>query len=189
MNQDHFSRQSAEYAKYRPHYPKELYEYLNKISSEHERAWDCATGNGQAARGLVPYFKEIIATDISEAQIRNAFHHPAIKYHVANCEDSSIEAKSVDLITVATAIHWINTNKFYQEVHRILKPEGIIAVWTYMDSNISTEIDNLLIYFEKEILKKYWAAEIKLVWNFEELIDFRFRRQVTPAFRMEHTGS
>jgi ubiquinone/menaquinone biosynthesis C-methylase UbiE len=122
LNKDYFSRQSTEYAKHRPHYPKALFEYLNEICPGHERAWDCATGNGQAAIGLVPYFNEIIATDISEAQIKNAFQHPKIKYDVANCEDSSIEPQSVDLITVATAIHWINTDKFYQEVRRILKP-------------------------------------------------------------------
>ncbi|MBD0326304.1 MAG: SAM-dependent methyltransferase, partial [Pyrinomonadaceae bacterium] len=50
---DHFSEQSADYAKYRPRYPAALFEYLASVTAEHERAWDCATGNGQAALGLV----------------------------------------------------------------------------------------------------------------------------------------
>jgi ubiquinone/menaquinone biosynthesis C-methylase UbiE len=185
LNKDYFSKQSAEYAKYRPLYPKELYEYLNNICVEHKRAWDCATGNGQAARGLIPYFNEIIATDISESQLKNAFQDPKIKYGVRNCEDSNLESRSVDLIVVATAIHWINTDKFYKEVYRILNPNGIIAVWTYMHSNITPQIDSLLIHFEKEILKTYWAAEIKLAWDFDKLIYFPFRRLEAPEFYME----
>ena len=54
---DHFSGHAVEYAKFRPHYPDELFEYLALISPRHELAWDCATGNGQAAVGLARHFR------------------------------------------------------------------------------------------------------------------------------------
>jgi hypothetical protein len=72
MVKDLFSIHSSEYSKYRPGYPKEIYEFLNSVVLQHDRAWDCATGNGQAAIKLVPYFDEIAASDISEAQSRTA---------------------------------------------------------------------------------------------------------------------
>ncbi len=66
---DHFSSQSEEYNKFRPHYPAELYEYLSKLCNGHDLAWDCATGNGQAARGISPYFRSVVASDASKLQI------------------------------------------------------------------------------------------------------------------------
>ena len=115
---DYFSSQAAEYAKFRPRYPDELFSYLSSITNEHKKAWDCAAGNGQAALSLTDYFDEVIATDASEKQIHNAIPHPKIKYRVAPAENNGIESSSVDLITVATAAHWLNLAKFYEEAQK-----------------------------------------------------------------------
>ena len=54
---DRFSGHAAEYALYRPHYPKELFQYLASLAPNRDAAWDCATGNGQAAEMLAEYFR------------------------------------------------------------------------------------------------------------------------------------
>ena len=72
MAKDLFSNQSDLYAKYRPAYPKELFEYIVSFAEEKNIAWDCATGNGQAAFLLSDLFKKVIATDITAAQIEKA---------------------------------------------------------------------------------------------------------------------
>ena len=48
---DHFSGHASAYAAFRPSYPPELFEQLAALNTRRERAWDCATGNGQAAVG------------------------------------------------------------------------------------------------------------------------------------------
>ena len=106
---DYFSKQASDYTRYRPHYPEALFEYLATLVSSHQRAWDCATGSGQAALGLTPYFKEIIATDASEKQIANVFEHEKITYLIAPAEKTEIESNSVDLIVVAQALHWFES--------------------------------------------------------------------------------
>jgi ubiquinone/menaquinone biosynthesis C-methylase UbiE len=179
---DYFSKQAGEYSKYRPSYPEELFTYLSSLAKEHKRSWDCATGNGQAALGHVPFFDEIIATDASESQIKHAKHHSKIIYKVATAEDSGLETASIDLITVATAIHWINTDLFYPEAKRIMKREGVIAVWTYPDSNINEKIDHIIHAYLKDIIGMYWPKEIEKVWNFEESIDFPFEKIESPDF-------
>jgi ubiquinone/menaquinone biosynthesis C-methylase UbiE len=181
---DYFSKQAKEYSKYRPKYPPELFEYLSSLCAGHGRAWDCATGSGQAAMGLEPYFDEIIATDASASQIEHAELHPKIKYHVAKAEDSGIESASCDLITVATAIHWIDTDKFYPEIRRILKPGGVIAVWTYAESSINPAIDKISQSYSWDTIGIHWPPENKKAWNFEELIDFPFNRIKTPDFKL-----
>jgi methylase of polypeptide subunit release factors len=72
---DHFSKQAADYAKFRPRYPHEMFEYLGSLAPRRQLAWDCGTGNGQAAVGLATMFDRVIATDASEKQISNAPSH------------------------------------------------------------------------------------------------------------------
>lgn len=140
-DKDYFSKQSTDYARYRPRYPDSLFSYLASLVSTHDCAWDCATGNGQAALGLADHFENVIATDISEAQLSGAFQHPRIRYKVALAEAAGFPAESVDLITVAQALHWFNVDAFYEEVNRVAKPGGAIGVWCYELNNIEPDID------------------------------------------------
>jgi len=119
---DHFSGHAANYAKFRPNYPRELFEYLASIAPGRERAWDCATGNGQATGGLSAFFECVIATDASERQILGASRKKRIEFRVAAAEKSGLASKSIDLVTVAQALHWFDLDAFYSEATRVLKP-------------------------------------------------------------------
>jgi ubiquinone/menaquinone biosynthesis C-methylase UbiE len=103
---DHFSRQAADYAKFRPRYPREMFEYLGTVAPSRKLVWDCGTGNGQAAIQLAEVFDRVIATDASEKQIANAQPHERVEYRVAPAEDSGIQFGVLDLIMVALALHW-----------------------------------------------------------------------------------
>lgn len=181
---DYFSVQSKEYSEYRPKYPLELFEFLSSLCAEHKLAWDCATGTGQAAVDLAPFFDKIIATDASSSQIEHAEQHPKITYYTAPAEASKIEPASVDLITVATAIHWLDTDKFYAEAKRVLKPRGVIAVWVYGYSSISPEVNKVLKKYD-DMIKDFWPAETQKAWDFYTAIDFPFERITTPEFKIE----
>ena len=69
---DLFSAQADIYAKYRPGYPSLLIDYILSFVSQKNTAWDCATGNGQAAVLLADHFKKVFATDMSEKQLSQA---------------------------------------------------------------------------------------------------------------------
>lgn len=182
---DNFSKQSNAYQKYRPSYPKELFEYLSNISKTHNLAWDCGTGNGQSAVGLAHYFENVYATDPSERQISNALSHPKITYRVEKAETCSLENKSADLITVAQALHWFDFEKFYAEVKRVLKPNGIIAVWTYSLPKISFEIDEIVLHFQDNILGGFWQKENQFVSEEYRTIPFPFKEIETPSFKFQ----
>ena len=125
---DHFSKQAAAYQTYRPHYPEALFRHIASHVSRHEMAWDCATGNGQAAHGMVPFFDKIIATDASEKQIEQAAPHPQIEYLIAPAEDVPLQRQSMDLVLVAQALHWFDWPKFYDEVRRVVRPGGLVVL-------------------------------------------------------------
>ena len=59
---DHFSVQAEDYSVYRPEYPAELYAWLGSLCQDKALAWDCATGNGQAAVALTNHFSYVIGT-------------------------------------------------------------------------------------------------------------------------------
>src|SRR5258707_12485091 len=141
---DHFSKQAADYAIFRPGYPHELFDYLGSIAPSRQLAWDCGTGSGQAAVGLALVFDRVIATDASEKQIANAQQHEHVEYRVSPAEDSGIDSGTVDLIMVAQALHWFVLSRFYAEAQRVLKPDGVFAASAYNLLQIEPVIDKVV---------------------------------------------
>jgi len=185
MFKDLFSQQSSDYAKYRPEYPEELFQFIVSHVETRENCWDCATGNGQASVMLAKYFSHVAATDASPQQLRKAVHLPNITYALASETDSLLRAHSTDLVTVAQAIHWLNFERFYFETRRVLKKEGLIAVWGYGVTRIAPRIDAVVEKLYSGILAGYWSPERKLIEDGYKTIPFPFKEIETPPFEMK----
>ena len=183
--EDHFSKHSQTYAQYRPQYPEEIYAYLASIAPGNSLAWDCGTGNGQAALGLAKYFDKVYATDASAEQISRAYPHPKVEYHVEPAEHTSLVDASVDLVTVAVAIHWFNFDEFYREVRRVLKPNGILAAWTYHLPEISPAVDPLVSRYYEDILNGFWPERIRYLHERYKTLPFPWEEILSPAFEMQ----
>ncbi len=181
---DHFSSQAAAYSHYRPDYPEALYDYLASIVPARDCAWDCATGSGQAACALARYFRRVIATDASARQVHNAVPHPGVEYRVATAEESGIDSNSVDLITVAQALHWFDTDRFFTEARRVLRPAGILAAWTYNLARIDPAIDAVVSRLYHDLVGPYWPVERRLLERGYRDIPFPFRELSPPEFDM-----
>ncbi|HEY9713335.1 MAG TPA: class I SAM-dependent methyltransferase, partial [Chroococcales cyanobacterium] len=181
---DYFSAGSPDYARYRPTYPEELFEFIAALCPVRDAAWDCATGNGQAALGLTRHFQEIIATDASSAQIAHAFQHARVKYRVAPAERSEIAAQSLDAITVAQALHWFDLPRFYAEAKRTLKPHGVLVAWCYGRSSVDDDIDTVIRDLQLNVLKHYWAPEIGMVEECYRSVEFPFQEIAAPGYSM-----
>ena len=182
---DFFSGHAGDYARFRPHYPRELFNYLAGITSEQESVWDCATGNGQAAVALAEVFRQVIATGASEKQIAKAQPHNRINYRVASAEQSGLPKESVDLVMVAQALHWLDRNVFFGEAKRILKPNGVLAVWSYNLVKIAPKIDGLVEIFYREAVGSFWDFERRLVETGYRSIAFPFEELSPPDFHMQ----
>lgn len=182
---DNFSKQSKAYQRYRPSYPEELFAFLSSLTKTHDLAWDCATGNGQAALGLADFYKKIYATDPSENQLANAIRDTRIIYKNEKAERSSLQDTSVDLITVAQAMHWFDFDLFFSEVKRVLKPKGILAAWTYGPPDISAQINELILHYRDSVVGEYWQRENQYVTDRYSTIPFPFKEIDTPSFTFE----
>ena len=175
MIKDLFSKQSDLYAKYRPTYPKELFDYVVSFVQSKDVAWDCATGNGQAASVLSGHFNKIIATDISAAQINKAVKKDNIEYFIYPAESTPFADNSFDLVTVAQAYHWIKWDQFKKEVVRVCKPNAVIAIWTYYNHTTGdNRIDAIVRDFNKHVTQPYWDHERKYVEEKYETVEFDY---------------
>lgn len=187
---DHFSGHADEYARYRPTYPPALFAYLADQCAVHELAWDCATGNGQAALGLAEHFGRVVATDASTEQIEAARPHPRVTYEVARARESPLDDATADLVTVAQALHWIEPDPFYAEVHRVLKPDGVFAAWTYglfhlaPDDPAADAVDPLIETFYHERIGPYWPPERRHIEAKYQSLPFPFDEVPTPDFTL-----
>lgn len=182
---DYFSSQAKEYAQHRPTYPPALFNYLASLAPSKELAWDCGTGNGQAALALAERFQRVIATDASAAQIANAFSRKKIEYRIEPSEKTTISSNSVDLITVGVAIHWFDFDPFYTEVRRVGKSGAILAAWTYHLAVIEPEIDRWLEHFYRETLNGFWPERIQYLDQRYQTLPFPFEEIQPPKFEME----
>lgn len=182
--QDHFSRQASDYTQYRPRYPRALFEYLAELPAERQLAWDCGTGNGQAAVDLAEVFQRVVATDPSASQIAHAEVHPRVEYAVAAAEHCPLDSDTVDLVTVAQALHWFDRDRFYQQVLRVGRQGSVVAAWSYGLATISPKIDAVVWHLYETVLGAYWPPERKLIEAGYATIDFPFEPIAAPHFSM-----
>ncbi len=181
---DHFSARAAEYARYRPAYPPELYAWLAGQVERRRVAWDCATGNGQAAVGLAERFARVIATDLSRQQLAQAAPHARITYCLTAAEISCLATSAVDLTAVGQAIHWFEFDDFYAEVRRVSAPRAVVAVWTYHRFEAAPEVYAALTRFRSRV-EAYWPPERKWVEERYRTLPFPFAEIEPPELAHE----
>jgi hypothetical protein len=182
---DNFSGHAAQYVQFRPVYPQALLDFVLSQVASKQRAWDCGTGNGQVALQLARSFKQVMATDISAAQLSQAPAVPNIKYLQTRAEQTPFEPDSFDLITVAQAIHWFDFERFYQEVNRTGRKSGIVAAWGYGVLQVNPAIDEVLNRFYHEKIGPYWDKERSYVDDHYQTIPFPFREIQPPRFAIQ----
>lgn len=182
---DHFSTQAATYAKARPTYPAALFAELARLAPGRALAWDAGTGNGQAAVALAAHFERVVATEPSAAQLAQAVAHSRVDYHQSAETAPMLGDGSVDLVTVAQAAHWFDRPKFYAEVRRVLRPGGVVALWTYGLCEISPAIDAAVLRVYQGALGTYWPPERHHPETGYRELDFAFPEEPFPSAAME----
>ena len=178
-----FSTVAREYANFRPGYPPELFAWLAQVAPARDAVWDCGCGSGQASTALAGHFSVVQATDVAPAQIAAARPHPRVRYTVAPAENSGLPAASVDLITVAQALHWFDVPAFYAEARRVARPRAVLAVWNYPRPRfVDARLDALFLGFYGGVVGPYWPPERRHIEANYTTLPFPFEELPHPEF-------
>lgn len=184
-----FSKQADLYAKYRPDYPEEMYNFIFEHLDQQNIAWDCATGSGQVASYLASHFDQVFANDISEEQLSYAPKKPNITYLNTPAEHSGLPESAFNLITIAQAIHWLDFDKFYDEVRRVVKDNAFIAVIGYGMVRIDEQSNTIIDELYETAFREYFNENRRYLDNRYQNIPFPFDEIPSPAFENHYTWS
>ena len=142
------------YAKFRPSYPQKIMDMISHFATKHGihleagLALDIACGSGQGTFPLAHLTKKCIGVDNSRAQINCANEKKAsakrdnIEFVVADAHSLPFEEDHFDLVTCATAWHWLDPKAACSEVSRVLKKPGCLAVYAYPYFDLSHPVCN-----------------------------------------------
>ena len=155
------------YHQFRPSYPDTLVDRIlsfhNEVSTnELDTLVEVGCGTGIATKLFMDHFKKCIATDPSSRMLecaKNTFPKDSnVTFKIAKgedlMEDGEITLNSVDMVIGAQSIHWCDFDLLFEQIHKILKPNGTFAFWFYTQPEF-VELDGF-----NEIYYKYgWSDQ------------------------------
>ena len=106
---------------------------------------DLACGTGLSSKALCEVAEKVFACDSSAFMIEQTIPNEAIIYFVSEGKNLDFPNESFDIITVASALHWMDTNSVFNEVSRVLKPKAWLLVY---DHHIKLNQSNLNDWYE-----------------------------------------
>jgi SAM-dependent methyltransferase len=135
-----FGDRVDDYVRYRPDYPAALLDWLQREQGV-DSSWrvaDIGAGTGISSKLFLDAGYRVTAVE-PNAPMRAAAERWLKAYAGFDAVDGGADATglpdaSVDLVTVAQAFHWFDAAAAAREIHRVLRPEGRLAiVWNRRD--------------------------------------------------------
>lgn len=133
-NTQRFSDRVDDYVKYRPGYPKEILTFL-KEATGFSPDWivaDIGSGTGISTPLFLDNGNTVYAVEPNGPMRNKAEELLGSNPHFISidgtAEATTLPAASIDLIIAGQAFHWFDPTPTKKEFHRILRPEGSIAL-------------------------------------------------------------
>lgn len=124
-----FSGAAAAYARFRPHYPDTLVDWVIERAGVRSRGLvaDVGCGTGILTRLLAARGVEVVGIDPNEDMLAQARAGGGAAYRPGEAAATGLDTHSVALVTVAQAFHWLALDAALSEFARILRPGGLVA--------------------------------------------------------------
>lgn len=134
MSIDNFTGKAKAYAKGRPSYPEAVIDTIVGLAPKDAVFADIGAGTGKFTVKLAERNYSVFAVepnaDMRKQLTISLSPFPNVKIIDGTAETTTLPDHSVDIITVAHALHWFNLDEFRLECRRVVKPGGkVIAIY------------------------------------------------------------
>jgi SAM-dependent methyltransferase len=165
-----FGHAADEFQRYRPDYPAALYErILAEIPQQYrERAMDLGAGTGVVSGHWLAHFREVVAVEPDAGMATKiAEQFPRVAIRKVTAEDCEQPADTVDLISIANALHWMDAGHVLEKAHRWLRPGAVLAVFDRPLPKATLPIDGIVLAELRGPWKPHRDPRLKrgLVWQ------------------------
>ncbi len=120
------------YSTFRPEYPSALFDRILAFLPPERRdcAMDLGAGTGKATRALVKLFAHVIAVEPDQLMAKKLRDtERCAEVRLSTAEECRQVPDSADLVNIATALHWMDTERVMANVALWLRCGGILAVY------------------------------------------------------------
>lgn len=134
-----FTSRVGDYAKYRPSYPAELFDDLDRLVwNRTSTVADVGAGTGLFTRRVADRVALVYALEPNEAMRRqgegDSSGHSNIVWREGTAETTGLDDGCLDVLTCAQAFHWFDRAACALEWRRVLKPSApVVLVWNDRD--------------------------------------------------------
>lgn len=186
-----FGAGAAAYEAARPGYPDEAIAVLRDdvAVGEGTRVLDLAAGTGKLTRRLVELGASVIAIEpVPAMRDQLAAVLPHLDVREGTAEEIPVDDASVDVVTVAQAFHWFDAPAALDEIARVLRPQGRLALlWNERDETTPwvAEMSRMIRWHERTVSRYQhvsWAEIVSASGRFTPL-DERVVRWDQPITR------
>ncbi|KAH9844443.1 Methyltransferase domain [Teratosphaeria destructans] len=135
---------STQYDKHRPGYTASATDHLLQqcrvAGKSGARILDLAAGTGKFTEALVQREEhfQVLAIEPHDGmrEVLKKKGLENVEVMDGTAEGMRVEDESVDAVVVAQAFHWFATKQALREIHRVLKPHGVLGlIWNVEDYN------------------------------------------------------
>ncbi|AFY34365.1 class I SAM-dependent methyltransferase [Calothrix sp. PCC 7507] len=150
-----FGLTAGDYAKHRAGFPSSFFDKLSEygIGLPGQNIVDLGTGTGTLARGFAARGANVIGIDpsaplLAQAKQLSESAQLQIDYRVGTAENTGLANATVDIVTAGQCWHWFDRPRAAQEVTRILKANGYVALahfdWIPLKGNVVEATEQLI---------------------------------------------
>jgi SAM-dependent methyltransferase len=155
-----FSPKSAaeRYSRGRPYFHPIVIERIKKFLSLNEplsRVLDVGCGTGLSTVALKEIAREVVGVDAASEMIALADSDPRIEYLVAGAENLPFAENEFEMVTLSSAFHWLDKEKFLKEAAGVLCTGGWLVVYDNYVSGQMEENQGFQTWYREGYLKKY----------------------------------
>jgi ubiquinone/menaquinone biosynthesis C-methylase UbiE len=151
--------QAAErYAAGRPYFHSNTIEYVKRflhLDGPLENALDVACGTGLSTKALLSVAENVYGTDMSTDMLRHVPNQEEITYSIAPADKQPFEDGTFDLLTVCSAVHWFDIDKFLKEANRVLKQRRWLVVYENLFIAEMDDDPNFQEWFRYEYMGRF----------------------------------